>query len=668
MIFSVILLDSFLPFYNKKTYARNFQRLAGEVYSSRPRIQDIEAKELIKFDSKWPNLKKANLAFVSFLLEFYPDCDLYFLARDAEMLFDTAQIIANSEELKRIHIINVSRKTMQDPNLKNYLTQNKISKRRLHRGLKIIFIDSGFAANIPKKINELFGNNYRNQLRTHLIISKVINHPSSRLFVNNLISNQNEIRVQSLDGDIRVFEDRSNLHFTYPSIRYELIGNVWEPISEFKNKDAQRKTVIEHMADLKSYLSSNEAKILSAKYRMATREVINILQSNMTIEEMISSLQDFVSNAKLLTKHERKTIIRDVFDASINLDKSFKIEVTNVLNPETSIDLESSNWELLERLPEWRPYLQHPELHIPKLFEREDYNTIEALLNSKINLEIQNIILNQLFDGPATGDKKRLQYKVMGLQQEARFVLENFASLPSSNWMKEFVGPMIINGPSEIKPLVVVYLLSQYFAFELKDEISLLIESGDKNLHKLLLVQVFSQPHHADKVDLLNSILNMNDKETLKVFLEKTTLSKDIQKNTELMESAIQKGIKKKLWAAVATALSRTKEPELLRDLTIKVLESGDIFALKVFATHGFSNYKFLQVPNVLRVFLENAHSYHIDKFLLSFPKTKLKKMGQEFAIYAEATNIKNIEKRIDFLNEKLPKKKSTKCDKILSS
>ena len=87
------------------------------------------------------------------LIEMYPEHEIYFLDRDARLLGQTALLIGDIENeptlKKRVHFLNVSRNTMTDPLLPEYLKQEGISEESLLKNKKILFVDTGFQGTIP---------------------------------------------------------------------------------------------------------------------------------------------------------------------------------------------------------------------------------------------------------------------------------------------------------------------------------------------------------------------------------------------------------------------------------------------------------------------------------------------------------------------------------------
>lgn len=85
----------------------------------------------------------------------------YFLARDAEYIYDIAKLLSPNKEFSdRLHLLNVSTFLATNPNLTNYLKQNQLSEERLKKGQKNVFIETGFLGTVPDLIKAHFSANF----------------------------------------------------------------------------------------------------------------------------------------------------------------------------------------------------------------------------------------------------------------------------------------------------------------------------------------------------------------------------------------------------------------------------------------------------------------------------------------------------------------------------
>src|SRR4051812_44416598 len=63
-----------------------------ESYLERPDILNVTAQAHPELGADWEKLKRAHIEAVAQLLEMYPDREIYFLARDSELLYDMARL------------------------------------------------------------------------------------------------------------------------------------------------------------------------------------------------------------------------------------------------------------------------------------------------------------------------------------------------------------------------------------------------------------------------------------------------------------------------------------------------------------------------------------------------------------------------------------------------
>lgn len=87
-----------------------FIALADEPYKTRPDILSVEAKEHTGLIKSWNQLKRGHIEAVAELLEMHPSGDLYFLARDTELLYDMAKLATHGTSYGqiRLHYLNIS--------------------------------------------------------------------------------------------------------------------------------------------------------------------------------------------------------------------------------------------------------------------------------------------------------------------------------------------------------------------------------------------------------------------------------------------------------------------------------------------------------------------------------------------------------------------------------
>lgn len=421
-----------------------------ELYSSRPDILTVEAQR--PKDSKQNQLRQAHVALVAELFETYPkDTHLFFLARDAENLFDIAQLAtSNSTEAQRIHLLNVSRANMNHELLKEYLAQHGISDESIESGKKILFIDTGFAGTIPKVIGRLFKPENAKKLKTHLIVSSNPEHPSSRLFLSHINPLAHQESPSSMHNSIVEYEHMPRFNHRADHFVKTGEGHI-QPASLYIERDVDgkvsKKEALEFMQGLKYYWEKT-GKSDFAQYRKVVRYVRNLLVSE--APETISKIKTLVHTDANKTVYE--SIVRDLIESRENASLPVKY---------TRMELEMADMDgkdrpkkfiLLEQHPEWAQYLEDPVIGIKKLFTTNNWSLISTFFDAQIDSEITKAILTQLFDGPATGIKKNLQVSILEnanpqYRQELMSVLRSLKEQRVSVDFKKFI---ISNLPKDL--------------------------------------------------------------------------------------------------------------------------------------------------------------------------------------------------------------------------
>lgn len=248
-----------------------------EPYSTRPKIENVAAKAY-DLGPSWQEMKPAHFALVAQVLEFYPDHEIYFLARDSELLFDAARLAtANTADADRVHLLNISRRSVKDPELMNYLIEQGIEPKAMAAGRKILFVDTGFDGTISKAVTDYLPAAAAKNLQTHLIVSRNPEIPYTRSFLTHL--------GVSIDGeslpDLRriIINSYERIpRFTRTAEAYEVINNTYEPVSEVEAKDSRSIShilALSYMKDIKVYWSNPETQRAYREQKALSRDIYN---------------------------------------------------------------------------------------------------------------------------------------------------------------------------------------------------------------------------------------------------------------------------------------------------------------------------------------------------------------------------------------------------------
>jgi hypothetical protein len=203
-----------------------------ESYHVRPDILSVTPQAHPELGKAWKDFKRAQLEAAAMLLEMYPNQDLYFLARDGELLHDLVRWEAKDDPQlsKRIHLLNVSRSSRFGKHIKDYLAQEGISEQSLKSGKKVLLIDTGFQGQISKTIERMFQDELHGNFKTQMMLSGNPKMPSCRSFLvalNPFALTYHPVFLQRIVE--QVYERLPKI--THRSIDYARAQGKWQPIS-----------------------------------------------------------------------------------------------------------------------------------------------------------------------------------------------------------------------------------------------------------------------------------------------------------------------------------------------------------------------------------------------------------------------------------------------------
>ena len=119
----VLSLGPFTPLFAQGSELSESPKPQFEYYSERPHILSVAPQEHPDLDNHWQKLKRGHLEATALILAMYTDYEIYFLARDTELLHDFAMLASRNNKAiqKRLHLLNVSRANMRAEHIKDYL-------------------------------------------------------------------------------------------------------------------------------------------------------------------------------------------------------------------------------------------------------------------------------------------------------------------------------------------------------------------------------------------------------------------------------------------------------------------------------------------------------------------------------------------------------------------
>lgn len=519
------------------------ESIAGyESYLSRPDVLKIQPKPHSELGADWSKLTRGHIEFVAMLLEIYKKQDLYFLARDSELLYDLARWEARSDPsiLERLHLLNVSRANMHAEHIKEYLAQEGISEDALNSGKKVVFVDTGFSGTIPMTIESYFPSRLKKNFLTQLVCSANPDYPSCRVFLTSINPVAPKLDPGELHGSIISYEYLPR--FSARSDRFLKVDNLWQPYSpKYSNGDGKvsKQKGLAYMEDLIFTAQQPEARALIVERRAEWKKLLELSAAGDK-----AAVLSFLKN--LLTSHPEdryiESMVRDFIDMSetghLPTPKPLKINVESVgLKRVFSNSIGSNKNALIQKYPEWAPILEDPETEIKKLIQNNEFGKLGALTDAIHDAEFLEILCETLGNTTPSnltrafvrmiiekGDVKTLNAladftfslpKSASMREELellikkahwstrRSVIENVFSQPHVLKFKDLLVDMIKNGTDQERDRIAEYVFSQPYSAQMKDEFKLLIERASPVTLRHIIEDDFSQPHTAEMDDLL---------------------------------------------------------------------------------------------------------------------------------------------------------------------
>lgn len=163
--------------------------------------------------------------------------------------------------------------------------------------------------------------------------------------------------------------------------------------------------------------------------------------------------------------------------------------------------------------------MEDPETKIPQLFAQKNWQMIGNLVDAKIDVEIDRILMDSLYSVPATGIQKDLQ--VLMIEKGNMRVLTDLAfrvfSQPHTSAMKDLIRLVIEKGDALTLENLAIALFSKPHAAEMKDLLRLLLEKGNSGVLRRL--REYSHPSICGD-PLLSHAMRLEDPAQRKKFLD----------------------------------------------------------------------------------------------------------------------------------------------------
>jgi len=515
----ILLLIAFLQLFG--CFAASGDEETYTKYSSRPDILSVDSHQHDDLGNNWEKLKRAHVEAIAMLLEMYPDRELYFLARDSELLFDAAKIATQKDNRAKLHLhlLNISRANMRDPHLKDYLSQEGISEDSLRSGKKILFVDTGFSGTIPRVIEEDFPKELRKNFQTHLMSSSNIAHPSSRGFLTALNPVAPDLDPGKMHGSIVSYENMER--YVGRSNRFLLIDGKWEAVSDQTAKtdsEVSPERARRYMEDLASYFNSNQGDHFLQQKRSEWLSLRRAIETK-DAELVKQRLRDIIR--KNPTDAFAQAMVRDTLDLlNTNLsDFHFKIEPEDIGLARIEVHASGSNKNaLIQKVPDWAAVLEDPSTGIAMMIEHHDYAKIGAIVDALHDQEFFSILASQLSQPPYDLDKKNL---LLTLIDKKNISISNAIAISTLTPGNVFAYSDILKALVETgEPSVQEHLLHKVsghiFDSHMEDFVPLFIAGKNEGVLDTLLDRARLSQEKSYLVRLTQQMLATNDRAVIK--------------------------------------------------------------------------------------------------------------------------------------------------------
>lgn len=333
----------FLPLFFALTLWPGARTWAGpKIAYQRSDILTQPARKHAWIKEPWGEIKRGHLEAVLEVLALHPEKEIYFLARDAEHLYDTARLLLKNqpERLAKMHLLAAGRFSIDHPNFGAYLAQEGINKAALRSGKKILFVDTAYNGSIGTAIQKKFPDSAAS-FDQKLMRSTNPDIPGTRVFFSaHGKGGRTPVAAadrghQDLANEISRFE-RDIPHATPPFESYEKVNGRWTAISDANNEMdglISRQAAAHYQEDLRAYVESPE-----------TQRLIQERQKFWSDVQSTGGTRSGNALKRMLTDPNERAIAKDlVYDWIEHLERSGKTARARELRK--SLGLPPAAWD-----------------------------------------------------------------------------------------------------------------------------------------------------------------------------------------------------------------------------------------------------------------------------------------------------------------------------------
>jgi hypothetical protein len=630
-----------------------------ESYLSRPDILTVKPK-VTQLGYAWDQIKEAQLAFVAQLLEMYPKgTDIYFLARDSEHLYDIARLVTQgTPEAERMHLLNVSRLSLDDDFLMEYLKDNGVSDETLKAGKKVLFVDTGFAGTIPNHIISKLSAAAAKNFKTQLIVSENTAIPSSRTFLVNLNADARNGEPEIMHEAIIDYEHLPR--YTDRSTSYVLIDGHYHPISPKISNSADgevsKSQAKVQMADLAAHWKNPKTQESYKALRKEIRDVIN-LTTTKTSTEILNALASKLENAPEAKYHQAEAILRDVLDSA----HTTGIKVTVDLH---QLGLENGDRfrdVLLEGVamtkhPELQKALENPEKGVKELIAKKDLKSLQLLLNLKVEGNLRDQIVEGIFAKPGTGELLKLQLSLVESADTKRLVHLSsyfFSEFPIAKTLPLYEAAVYRADPGVLSMMTYSALNDQNIQ-ESKQKVNLLLKTKNEKTQRSVAEHIAKSDNTPYWRQEIRFLIETGDVTILNALSDGTFSKANSLELKDLipliMEKTNERGM---VTLAGEVHADFYQTPEYISVINT-VLKSKEVWA------HAALAKEVLQKNPILRPFLRRLLEKASPQILSTMKSAYRDFYNPEGRILFEAMDIKNAKERKKFIDDGYAKLEAT--------
>jgi hypothetical protein len=465
---------------------------AVELYTDRPDILNVKSQTHNR-DFTWNALKEGHLEAVAQILGLYPDREIFFLARDGELLYDLARLFSHelqdSRDLNRLHLINVSRLSKSSPHVKAYLEQQGLKEENLRNGNKVLLVDTGFEGSIPKAMQEVYPQAMKSHIDCHLMCSSNQSHPSSRVFLLSLNALADQVNPATLHGTIISYEHRPR--YTNRADRYIDVAGTWVPAAPLDGSTSDgsvcRVEALKDMEDLKAYALNHDVQKRFMSRKAFWRELHGYI-----VAKNKAKILDVLNSDELKKSQQRTAIVRDTLETmGTNLGRDdeqlldywpeyFEVGLLEI----TDIDRFHNKQAIIQLHPEWKPFIEDPSSGIALLFKNGDFHTLRAIADVLHDEEFKYVL--------------------------AKSIAKHAVKPSLDNDLREMTKALLKNGDDSMRKALIRTTFCSKNVILWKQELSLLISYCNWQDMEDLIRSVFTEPHTASWSEQLGQLLNIS--------------------------------------------------------------------------------------------------------------------------------------------------------------